>query len=158
MRFVIVQTFLLAGLAVAFVADAGPLTFAPGALTSIVGKMLVVSGVSLALAAGISLGSATKLSPTPGSTALVQRGVYRFLRHPMYTSAILASIGLFLARPLLSVGLAVLAVIFFYLFKTGYEERLLLAHYPGYAEYRSRTLGTLLTKPRRKPGSDAFSR
>ncbi len=149
MPFVIVQTILLAGLIVAFLTEAGFLIFAPGAWTGIVGKMLVVSGVSLALAAGISLGSATKLSPTPGSTALVQRGVYRFLRHPMYTSAILASIGLFLARPLLSIGLAALAVIFFYLFKTRYEERLLLAHFPGYAEYRARTLGTLLTRPRK---------
>ena len=65
MRFIIVQTVLLSGLAVAFLTNAGPLTFAPSAWTGLAGKVLVVLGVGLALAAGVSLGSATKLSPTP---------------------------------------------------------------------------------------------
>jgi len=48
--------------------------------------------------------------------------------------------------PRLTVVVAALAVIIFYVIKARYEDRLLLAHFPGYEAYRKRTLGVLMTK------------
>ncbi len=75
--------------------------------------------------------------PRPGSR-LVQRGLYGWIRHPLYTSVLLAGFGwslLFQSAPALV--LAVLLVPFFAA-KARAEERWLSAAFPGYAAYARR--------------------
>ncbi|MBX3635206.1 MAG: hypothetical protein KF683_07450 [Rubrivivax sp.] len=77
-------------------------------------------------------------APRPGGT-LVQHGPYRWIRHPMYSTLLLA--GLAAARlaggtaPWLTLAAlaAVLAA------KAAVEERALLLQHAGYADYRRRT-------------------
>ena len=81
-----------------------------------------------------------RIVPEPGPAApLVTAGPYRLIRHPMYTAVILGSLALVLNHPgpaRWSVcGLLALVMVL----KMNHEERLLLRHFPGYAEYRSRT-------------------
>ena len=149
MVFVIVQTILLALLLGTFLWNGGPVLVERGEWAVWCGRALAVAGIALALGAGVSLGASTRITPRPGDGAvLVERGVYRLLRHPMYTSAWLVSTALVLMHPRLFVALTGAAVIVFYMIKERYEEGLLLAHYPGYATYRARTRGMWLTKPR----------
>jgi protein-S-isoprenylcysteine O-methyltransferase Ste14 len=87
------------------------------------------------LALGANLSPFPK--PIEGGT-LVTSGVYRFVRHPIYTGLILGTLGWSVWNAnLLGVGLAVLLFVFFDL-KSRREERWLMEAYPGYAEYRSR--------------------
>jgi protein-S-isoprenylcysteine O-methyltransferase Ste14 len=92
-----------------------------------------VFGTGGALALGRNLTPFPK--PIEGGT-LVTSGVYRWVRHPIYTGLILGTLGWSLWREnLLGVGLAVLLFVFFDL-KSRREERWLMEAYSGYAEYR----------------------
>ena len=75
----------------------------------------------------------------PQHGRLVVHGPYRWVRHPMYTSALMITLAWMVEHPLpfrmwLWVGLVVTLCV-----KLGYEERLLLARFPSYEEYRIRT-------------------
>ena len=149
MTFVVVQTILLAALAAAALRPIGPALFDGHPATGIAGRALLAAGVLVAVAAFASLGRAVHIAPQPlPGASLVDRGIYRYLRHPMYTAAVLVSIGLVLLQPQVTVLTAALAVIVFYLIKARYEEPLLLERYPDYAAYRARTRGVLLLRGR----------
>src|SRR6056297_678733 len=107
---------------------------------------LVLAGVAawVGVSALVILRPVFRIAPTPRRDGvLVTHGIYRWLRHPMYTAVLLTLAAVALYRP----GPWVLAVagvnIVFYLTKSRYEEGLLRAHYPGYEDYRRRTLGVL---------------
>jgi protein-S-isoprenylcysteine O-methyltransferase Ste14 len=71
---------------------------------------------------------------------LVERGPYRLVRHPIYTSILLMCIGTAFAYNRV-VGLASLLFFFIgFLIKLKQEERLLLRHFPDeYPAYKART-------------------
>ena len=76
-------------------------------------------------------------TPKPGAQ-FVQTGPYRWIRHPMYTSILLAALaGLYGVdvghRP--AVGSAFFALAAVLWFKSGLEERWMVAQHPGYADY-----------------------
>lgn len=103
-------------------------------------------GVLLVIAAGVAVAGAAalniNLSPFPEPVAhakLVQRGVYTRLRHPLYTSVILAAFGWALAWLSWPAGLAAVALIPFFHAKSSREEDLLMSRFPEYAGYMIRT-------------------
>ena len=76
-------------------------------------------------------------NPTAGG--LVTTGPYRFMRHPIYTSVVIFCFAGALAHAsLLATGLA-FVILVGALIRMLLEERLLLARYPGYADYAART-------------------
>ena len=106
------------------------------------GNILGMAGVLLIAFAFLSLRGAIQIAPEPkGGAQLVETGVYKYLRHPIYTGIIFCVIGLFLRQPSIAVAFATAIVIIFLFFKARFEEKLLLAVYPDYAAYRSRTWG-----------------
>ena len=106
---------------------------------------LGAAGVVLAIAGGVvavwsarTLGRSLTPFPRPvAAGALVDRGAYAVVRHPIYSAGLLLFGGLALwtgAGALLLTGaLAVLWAL-----KAGVEERHLVATYPDYAAYRER--------------------
>lgn len=82
------------------------------------------------------------LSPFPRprrDAELVVSGPYRFLRHPIYVGGVLFFVGLSLVFSVYALALtAVLAA--FWVAKARVEERHLSERFPGYADYRRRTL------------------
>ncbi len=79
--------------------------------------------------------------PTPKEDGtLIQNGVYKFIRHPIYTGIILLAIGFGLFHESLwEVCIGIVLWVLFY-FKSTYEEKLLSKHFPDYAAY-SKTTG-----------------
>jgi protein-S-isoprenylcysteine O-methyltransferase Ste14 len=72
--------------------------------------------------------------PRLGAT-LVRSGPYRWIRHPMYAALLLGALALVLESPTpLRWGLLVVLLIDLVV-KLHYEERILLDHFAGYAEY-----------------------
>lgn len=101
------------------------------------------------LAAGALLGAAAIEANRPGNFnirpeakvegQLVERGPYRYVRHPMYVALLLAAAGLVLRDPGLWHVLMLVALAVVLHLKTIIEEASMLERHPDYAAYRART-------------------
>lgn len=74
----------------------------------------------------------------PVARTLVTTGPYGFARHPIYTSYLFAYLGLLISTPRPAVVVMVLLWLVLLRARIGYEERVLTAAYPEYADYRAR--------------------
>ena len=140
-QFGLAQSLILCIFAAAYFADRGAWLFTSAA-ASTVGLVLSAIGLAIMAAAIIALRQVIQIAPEPKEGGhLVTRGIYGWLRHPIYTAILLVVIGLFLRKPTLLVAIAGAVVIVFLFIKVRLEERLLLERYPDYAGYRRRTWG-----------------
>ena len=98
--------------------------------------VLVAIGVGLGLWSIAVFGRGVTPSPLPAASAsMVTRGPYRWIRHPMYTAVLILSAGVVVgSRNMVALVLFVVLAGFFVL-KARWEERRLVAVYPGYAAY-----------------------
>ena len=107
--------------------------FAAGAGCFVLGGVVGVWSVR-------SLGDNRTPNPTPKDDAvLVQSGIYRHLRHPLYSSVMLASLGWTLLWQSWVALVPALGLCVFFDAKARLEERLLTTRFPEYEEYRART-------------------
>ena len=137
------QTGLLCIFALVFFFDDRPPLF-PAGMSRTGGSVLCVVGLLLMFSAFAAIRSAVQIAPEPKRGAqLASTGVYRKLRHPIYTAILLLAIGLFLRKPTATIAATAAAVVVFLVIKVRFEEQLLLARYPEYAEYRNRTWGLI---------------
>ncbi len=106
---------------------------------TVIGIIAMVAGLVLFLLALFSAGAALSPFPRPKERgALVDRGVYRTVRHPIYGAIVLIALGWSLAEsPLALIPTALLAL--FLDLKARREEAWLVERYPEYAAYQSRT-------------------
>lgn len=137
---VAIQVGLLAS-----IAGAGPLAGSvgggpAGVAGSIAGIALLLAGAGLAVRGTIDLRDALTPMPYPRDDAsLVEDGIYRWVRHPIYGGLILGAVGWAvlwwsITGLLLAGGLAV-----FFRLKSAREEAWLVERFPGYPAYRRRT-------------------
>ena len=108
--------------------------------TSIAGAILIASGLILAVQGTRDLRDALTPLPYPRADAeLVETGVYRLVRHPIYGGLILtaAGWGLLTASPAALLASAVL--LGFFELKSRREEAWLDDRFAGYGAYRTRT-------------------
>jgi protein-S-isoprenylcysteine O-methyltransferase Ste14 len=109
-------------------------------VTSVIGGALIVAGLALAARGIFDLRAALTVLPHPRPDAeLVQTGVYRLARHPIYGGLVTAAFGwgLLAASPA-SLVLAAVLLAFFEL-KSRREEVWLVERFPEYPAYRART-------------------
>lgn len=134
-RWVLAQLAVLALIAVA-VAFLGGEATAP---TTIIAILLFTAGQAMAIAAALKMRQYISAHPAPAPGAsLLEDGIYRHVRHPMYGGVILmaGAIAVFDLNPVALALTAVLVGVFHG--KSRYEETLLAAAFLGYAEYRKR--------------------
>ena len=105
-------------------------------LIAIVGVGILLLIVSILQLGTRSYSPSTRPRP---SNVFVRRGIYRYLRHPIYTGVLILSLAFFLSRPTLVVGIAYLFLAFVTNVRAGIEEKMLEERYPEYAEYRRGT-------------------
>lgn len=131
---------LLLGAIVAAGLVAGGLSGPMSGIAMGIGVVLLAVGLGQ-VALGIrQLGSALTPMPRPREGApLVEDGIFRFVRHPIYGGLILAAFGwsMVMASPL-GIGLSLVLLGFFQL-KSRREEAWLLARDERYADYAART-------------------
>jgi protein-S-isoprenylcysteine O-methyltransferase Ste14 len=119
----------------------GAWSFWFGGILLILGGVFGVAGVTV-------LGRGTTPLPKPAEQAqLVQTGIYGRVRHPLYTSVLLASPGWALIWQSWPSLLAALALIPFFQAKARREERWLREKFAEYAEYERR-VPQFLPRPR----------
>jgi protein-S-isoprenylcysteine O-methyltransferase Ste14 len=101
---------------------------------------LTFAGLFIVLFAFLQMNTSLTPFPTPSENGkLIQNGLYKYIRHPIYTGIILASIGFGIYRDSLwQIIVGCVLWIFFY-FKSSYEEELLARRFPQYADYRRNT-------------------
>lgn len=133
--FVIVQAILL--ILLVFLPSKATLVYP---LAQLAGKSLLALGLLILLVAIYDLRHSLTVLPTPIKHGkLKTNGMYRYMRHPMYTGVIAISIGIAISsgwyiKYLLAIGLVVLFAL-----KARYEEKLLAAQYAGYSKYMQTT-------------------
>lgn len=100
-----------------------------------------IAGIALALwAIAVMMQSKINIAPAPRKDArLITSGPYRLIRHPMYTSIVLALTPLIITH-YDSLRAIILAVLYINLiFKMFFEEGLLKEYFPGYKDYMKST-------------------
>ncbi len=116
-------------------------TLWPHDVSSLIGFLLLLVGFALALWAFASMRRKNfSVMPEPvAGGGLVEHGPYRYIRHPMYTSVMIACTGMLMAHGgwVKFLYLIVLAAVLWIKLKR--EEQLLSMVYAGYSEYKKRT-------------------
>mgnify|MGYP001395839544 CR=1 FL=1 len=105
----------------------------PSLLFSIIGFLIVLVGL-------FNLDKALTAFPTPkNNSELITSGLYKYVRHPIYSGILLTAFGYaFYSQSISRLTISVLLLILFY-FKTNYEEQKLSQKYPEYGAYKART-------------------
>ena len=107
--------------------------------SQIAGLLLGAVGGLVALAGARTLGPNLTPFPRPRDEgALVQDGVYKLVRHPIYAGLLLGALGWSLLRRSFPALVLALVLALFFDRKARREEVWLLEKFPEYAEYRAR--------------------
>ncbi|HEX2054316.1 MAG TPA: isoprenylcysteine carboxylmethyltransferase family protein [Actinomycetota bacterium] len=129
--------FLL--LAVLVFAPRGDAWTVPGVLRAF-GLLLRVGGLAAIVAGAVSLGRSLAVHPAPSSNAeLKTDGLYRHVRHPIYSGVLLLGAGIALTSGNGVCLVAMLGLIPVLTAKSRLEEQLLRERFAGYDEYARRT-------------------
>ena len=103
------------------------------------GYGIFILGTVIALIAAVNLGKNLTPLPRPKENAeLIQRGLYRFVRHPIYFGVIVLSLGWGLIQQSALVWLYVLIIAIFFDIKSRKEEQWLVERFSTYADYQGR--------------------
>jgi protein-S-isoprenylcysteine O-methyltransferase Ste14/rhodanese-related sulfurtransferase len=105
-----------------------------------IGAVLGLTGLFLGILSFLALGRNFRVYAAPRrSGALIQTGVYKYVRHPMYSGVVLGLAGYVLCFGSYFFILTWAAVAVLYVLKGVKEEAILLEKFPEYDEYRKRT-------------------
>jgi protein-S-isoprenylcysteine O-methyltransferase Ste14 len=107
---------------------------APG--IEIAGWILIAAGAAIIFTALTTI-RLPSLAPSTGD-ALARTGIYARVRHPIHSGTVLEFLGLFLVRPIATLGVACALGVIWVMIQTICEERDLLQRMPGYREYMNR--------------------
>jgi len=133
---VVVQFVLMTAVIVLGVWFQGDWSHVP---VSVAGVVLFVGAAVFGIAGVASLGRNRTPFPQPrDGSQLVQRGIYARVRHPLYTSVMLASLGWAMIWQSGASFVVALLLIPFFQAKSRREERWLRAKFPGYSDYARR--------------------
>jgi protein-S-isoprenylcysteine O-methyltransferase Ste14 len=108
--------------------------------TAMLADLLVLAGMWIAIWARVTLGGnwSSRVTLKEGHE-LIQRGPYRFVRHPIYSGLLLMVLGTAVLVGRTGGFFALLICFSGFWFKGRQEELLLTKHLPGYPEYMART-------------------
>jgi protein-S-isoprenylcysteine O-methyltransferase Ste14 len=110
------------------------------------GVIIIALGLFLGIWSFMSFHQKINISPVPlKHSFLVTGGPFKYIRHPMYATLLLISVGLLLVYPSITRILAVIALVLVLNIKMNIEERLLAERYHHYGRYQ-RLTGKLLPK------------
>ena len=115
-------------------------TFQSFLIIKYLGACISFLGFLIILLAILQLNTNLTPFPTPKENGeLISTGLYKYIRHPIYTGIFLASLGIaFYTCSYWQLAIAIILLILFY-FKSKYEESLLIKKYKNYEAYIKKT-------------------
>jgi protein-S-isoprenylcysteine O-methyltransferase Ste14 len=134
---------VLVGFQFAFIAGIG---FAQGAdafgvaeLPNSIGTALFGLGIVVMIAGIRGLGSSLTTNPVPLEKAvLIETGIYKYMRHPIYSGLLTLTLGLCISSGVIGKFIFWIALAALLIYKLRWEEVLLVAKYKGYVNYQKR--------------------
>jgi protein-S-isoprenylcysteine O-methyltransferase Ste14 len=108
---------------------------------ALVADVLLVTGTAWAIWSLCSLGR--NLSIIAQARDVVEHGPYRWVRHPLYTGEIVASLGLVVAAGTMAAAAVWITLVALQVYRARQEEQVLIGALPTYAAYRTRTAALL---------------
>jgi len=107
---------------------------------SFLGGFMLFIGILLTIIALLQLNRQLSPFPTPkNGSELIETGLYKFVRHPIYTGIISTLLGYaLLSNSLYKIGISFLLLTLFF-FKSKYEEKRLKQFFENYSSYRNKT-------------------
>ncbi|MBC9005720.1 methyltransferase family protein [Micromonospora aurantiaca (nom. illeg.)] len=130
------QLLLIAAVAVAPARPGWPVPWP----VRLAGAAVTVAGAVLAAAAAAGLGRGLTASPLPNDAARLRTtGLYRRVRHPVYSGLLLAAAGWIIASGSLPRAIAAVALAALLAAKSRWEETQLTRRFPDYPAYAART-------------------
>src|SRR4030095_3506317 len=109
-------------------------------LAKITGLILVIAGLSFIILAVMSFNQLMTPNPVaPENYKLKTNGFYKYVRHPVYTFALIAMIGVPVYYRSALGFLFLLVLIIFFIIKINFEERQLQLKFPEYTDYSRKT-------------------
>lgn len=134
--FVVVQLVLLVAIFLLPYGDAWPVPpwlDTVGFLLEVVGAVALVGGL-------VNLGRSLTPLPTPVPHGELRvRGLYRWVRHPIYSGIMALVVGAAVRSASIPIAVAAAALAAWFHLKARWEEERLVRRYPDYAAYRDRT-------------------
>jgi protein-S-isoprenylcysteine O-methyltransferase Ste14 len=113
---------------------------------------LIVVGLGVIAAAALGLGRSLTPTPVPvGYGKLTTTGLYRLVRHPIYSGVLAIVVGLGIRSGSVISGAVAVATVIFFNRKAAWEEARLAEHYPEYPAYAAVT-PRFIPRPRRSAG------
>jgi protein-S-isoprenylcysteine O-methyltransferase Ste14 len=104
------------------------------------GGYLIWPGLLILAVSIFKLGPSLTASPVPKeNSTLVITGLYKSMRHPIYTGLLLTGLGLSLEAGVFPHLLIWAGLVALLVYKSNWEEELLTKRYPEYADYKART-------------------
>ena len=141
---VALQFLLLAALALA------PGSTSVGIIQKAFGVFIFLAGLIGLLRAARDLGSA--LTPLPESkdgASFITSGLYKFVRHPIYSFLLLISTGVLLFKNSPEALIAILGLVVLLNIKYRYEDKILVAKWPEAENYQA-TVPALIPRVRKR--------
>ncbi len=112
----------------------------------LVAFLLTVSGIIIVAIALMNLGNNLTPFPTPKKDGtLITSGIYKWIRHPVYTGILLSVFGIALYSLNLPRLIIFMLLCFLFFYKARYEETLLKDQFPEYPNYAGKA-GMFLPK------------
>lgn len=104
------------------------------------GVLFIAPGIIILFISFKNLGRSLTANPVPLDKGnLVETGIYKYVRHPIYTGLLLAMLGSVVQSMAPFKFVVWLALFALLTYKAKFEESLLIKKYPGYVEYMKRT-------------------
>ncbi|MBK9565204.1 MAG: isoprenylcysteine carboxylmethyltransferase family protein [Saprospiraceae bacterium] len=104
------------------------------------GLILFISGIAVCFVSILQLNHNLTAFPTPKETArLYTGGLYKYIRHPIYTGVIMIFLGMSLYWSSVYQLMITTALIVLFYYKSAYEEAQLCIKFSEYKGYQSQT-------------------
>jgi protein-S-isoprenylcysteine O-methyltransferase Ste14 len=106
------------------------------------GAAFIISGIGalVFMIAMLQLNKNLSPFPTPKSNAqLIQNGLYKYVRHPIYTGILLSFMGYAIYVASLYKLIITILLLFVFIVKSIYEEKKLIGHFNNYVSYKKKT-------------------
>ncbi len=105
-----------------------------------IGGVLEIIGLAILAVSIYDLRQSLTVLPLPVRSGELQvSGMYKYMRHPMYTAVLILSLGIAIGSNNYIKYILFIALVVLFSFKARYEEQLLSAQYPGYKKYMLKT-------------------
>ncbi len=109
----------------------------PAALR-ILGVFLMVIGIAYITIALIQLNSKLSMLPTPVKSAtLITTGIFKYVRHPIYSGIFLLTLGYSIVQKDLEKFIISVLILILFEIKSNYEEKKLTEKFPEYIKYKT---------------------